>query len=29
MVAHGFFGLDPACRIAGLALFRGQGFASE
>jgi hypothetical protein len=29
MIAHGLFGLDPACRIARLALFGGQGFASE
>ena len=29
MVAHGLLGLDPARRIARLALFRGQGFASE
>lgn len=29
MVAHGLLGLDPASRIAGLALFGSQGFASE
>ena len=29
MVAHGLLGLDPACRIARLALFGGQGFTSE
>ena len=29
MVAHGFLGLDPPSSIARLALFRGQGFASE
>ena len=29
MVAHGLFGLDASCRIASLALFGGQGFASE
>ena len=29
MVAHGLLGLDPASRIARLALFGCQGFASE
>ena len=29
VIAHGLFGLDPACGITSLALLRGQGFASE
>lgn len=29
MIAHGLLGLDPARRIARLALFGGQGFASK